>query len=125
MNTEEVAERLVQLCQNGNYHQAYEELYAENAISKEMDGIPNDETHGKKAIIKGYDQWASNIQEFHSGEVGEPLVAGNHFAVPMFYDITFKEGGRHSMEELCVYEVLDGKIVSARFYYDTSGIPKA
>ncbi len=118
MTTKEVANRLVSLCREGKYEEAYNELYAENAISQEMDGMPNALTKGKKEIIEGFHQWQNNIQEMHGGEVGEPLVAGNHFAIPMSYDITFKEGGRQAMEEICMYEVQNGQITKASYHYE-------
>jgi len=38
----------------------------------------------------------------------------------MMSDATFKEIGRCKMKELCVYEVADGKIKTAQFFYDPS-----
>jgi len=42
---------------------------------------------------------------------------GNHFSLTMRYDMTFKERGRSTMEEICVYEVKDGKIATERYFY--------
>jgi len=36
----------------------------------------------------------------------------------MGFDVTFKEKGRTQMEEVCVFEVKDEKIVSEQFFYD-------
>jgi hypothetical protein len=35
----------------------------------------------------------------------------------MSFDVTFKERGRQQMEELCVFEVKDGKIINEQFFY--------
>jgi hypothetical protein len=35
----------------------------------------------------------------------------------MSFDATFKGGGRTKMDEICVYEVKDGKIVKEQFFY--------
>ena len=40
MNTEAVAKRLVELCRKGEYEQAQRELYAQDAVSIEMPGLP-------------------------------------------------------------------------------------
>jgi len=119
MSTQEVAKKLVGLCREGKYEEAYG-LYAEDAVSLEMPGVPNERTEGLDNIIQGYQQWANNIEEAHGGTVGEPVVAGNHFVVPMTSDVTFKNGGRVNMEELCMYQVADGKIKKASFHYDPS-----
>ena len=44
-------------------------------------------------------------------------MAGNYFTVSMVLDATFKGRGRVNMEELCVYEVDDGKIITEQFFY--------
>lgn len=119
MTTEEVARNLVRLCKEGKYPEAYD-LYAEDAISVEMDGWVAGEqiTKGKSNILEGFNEWQSNIQEMHGGSVGDPVVAGNHFVVPMTSDVTFKQGGRVQMDELCVYEVANGQIKKAQFFYE-------
>ncbi|MEM7486369.1 MAG: nuclear transport factor 2 family protein [Bacteroidota bacterium] len=117
MTTQEVADKLVSLCREGKYDEAYG-LYAKDAVSLEMPGVPNEKTEGLDNILKGFEQWANNIEKAHGGTVGDPIVMGNHFTVPMTSDVTFKGMGRCKMEELCVYEVENGKIMKAQFFYD-------
>ncbi|WP_298923362.1 nuclear transport factor 2 family protein [uncultured Allomuricauda sp.] len=121
MTTQEVADKLVSLCREGKYDQAYG-LYAQDAVSVEMAGVPNEVTEGLDNILKGFEQWANNIQEAHGGTVGDPIVMGNHFVVPMTSDVTFKQGGRVNMEELSMYQVENGKIKKAQFFYDPSAM---
>jgi hypothetical protein len=119
MTTEEVAQKLVRFCKEGKYPEAYD-LYADDAVSVEIDGWEAGEqvTKGKANILEGFNQWQSNIQEMHGGSVGDAVVAGNHFVVPMTSDVTFKQGGRVQMDELCVYEVANGQIKKAQFFYE-------
>ncbi len=121
MTTQQVADQLVSLCREGNYQEAYG-LYADDAVSVEMPGAPNQITEGLDNILKGFQQWAESIEASHGGSVGDAIVADNHFVVPMSSDVTFKGGNRWNMEELCVYEVKDGKIKKASFFYDPSGM---
>ena len=121
MTTQEVADKLVGLCREGKHEEAYG-LYAEDAVSVEMPGMPNELTEGLDNILKGFAQWASSIQEAHGGTVGDPVVVGNHFVVPMTSDVTFKDGNRMNMEEICLYQVENGKIIKASFHYDTSAM---
>ncbi len=116
MTTQEVANKFVNLCKEGKYDEAYG-MYADNAVSEEMPGIPNHITTGKANIIKEYQQWAENIEEMHGGSVGDPMVAGNHFVVPMSMDATFKDRGRQQMDELCVYQVENDQITRATYHY--------
>ena len=118
MTTQEVADKLVTLCREEKYKDAYD-LYADDAESIEMDGAPGDKvTKGKENIWNAYLQWAEGIVEVHGGSVGDPIVAANHFVVPMSMDATFKEGGRWAFDELCMYQVEDGKIKRAQYFYE-------
>jgi len=38
--------------------------------------------------------------------------------VPMTLDATMKGRGRINLEEICVYQVRNGKIVREQFFYD-------
>ena len=117
MNTQEIANQLVSLCREGKHTQVIKDLYAENITSKEMPGFPNEITSGRDAVHKKTVDFFSGVEELHSNEISEPLVAGSHFSCNMTIDATFKEGGRQKIEELCVYEVKDGKIINEQFFY--------
>ncbi len=121
MNTQEVANRLVELCRAGKFDQVYGELFADDAENVEMPAMadgPLGNAKGLAAMRRKSELWAQGVEEMHGGSVGEPIVAGNWFALPMSMDITFKGRGRMAMEELCVYHVRDGKIVREQFFYD-------
>lgn len=115
--TQQVADRLVELCRQGQFEAAHTELYAEDAVSIEAEGAPVKVVEGLDAIQEKGRQFMSTVEEFHGVVVSEPLVAGDHFTVSMALDTTMKGRGRLTMEELCVYEVEDGKIISEQFFY--------
>ena len=118
MNTQEVANRLVELCRIGENMQAINELYDQNVVSKEMPGYPSEIVSGKEAVLKKSQEWYASVEEFHGGEISDPVIAGNHFTCSMKMDCTFKEQGRMEIEEVCVYQVNDGKITGEQFFYD-------
>jgi len=122
MNTQQVANRLVELCREGKGQQAQDELYSKDAVSVEMEGM---EASGMPTVAKGMDAirekgrtFNEGIEAVHGGTVGDPIVMGNWFAITMTMDATFKGRGRMNMEEICVYQVKDGKIVREQFFYD-------
>jgi ketosteroid isomerase-like protein len=45
-------------------------------------------------------------------------VLGNWVAITMTRDATMKGRGRVNMQEICVYQVRDGRIVREQFFYD-------
>jgi ketosteroid isomerase-like protein len=117
MPTVEIANRLVELCRQGDFETAQNELYAEDAVSIEPHGTPDfeKETHGLDAIKEKGKKWASMVEENHGGEVSDPLLADTSFAVTMTMDVTMKGQGRMKMTELCIYHVKDGKVISEQF----------
>ena len=118
MTTQEIANRLVEFCQKGDYEGAHRELYAEDAVSIEPYASEHfeKETKGLDAIIEKGKKWSAMVKEVHGGSVGEPILANNSFGVTMFMDITMQNGERMSMTELAVYHVKDGKIVAEQFF---------
>ncbi|MFK7923967.1 MAG: SnoaL-like domain-containing protein [Bacteroidia bacterium] len=120
MNTQEVANQLVALCREGKNIEAVEKLYADNIISIEPAGAPAERTEGLAAVKAKTQDFFAMVEEMHGGTVSDPIVAGNHFSVNMGMDITFKESGRTSIDEICVYEVNDGKIAKEQFFFTTN-----
>ena len=121
MNTEQIAKRLVELCREGKYEQAQDELYAQDAVSIEMEGAPGGgagDVKGLAAIREKGERWQANIETIHGGSVGDPIVAGDWFSVAMEIVATYKDMGRMPMQEICVYQVRDGKIAREQFFYN-------
>ncbi len=117
MNTWDVAKKWKDLCEQGKNLECINELYAENVVSREMPGMPGDVITGKQNVWNKSKQWLESVEDFHASSISEPVVAGNFFTAKMDFDCTFKERGRQKMEEVCVYEVKDGKIASEQYFY--------
>ncbi|MFZ4059027.1 MAG: SnoaL-like domain-containing protein [Ferruginibacter sp.] len=118
MTTSEVANQLVELCRNGKIDEVLETLFAEDAQS-----IEANESMGPK-IVTGLDgikaksvAFQEGVEEFHGATISDPIVAGNSFAITWALDATFKGQGRMTIEEVCVYQVNDGKVILEQFFY--------
>jgi hypothetical protein len=121
MSIDKIAQRLVALCREGKYEQAQKELYDDEALSLEPEGLPPGalgDAEGLDAIIEKGHQFQSMIETFHGGHVSDPVIAGNWFSIAMTLDVTMKGRGRVEMTEICVYRVTDGKIDVEQFFYD-------
>ena len=116
MTIQQIADRLVELCRNQQTTQAYKELFAPNATSHEMPGVPMGDISGLDALIAKSEAYDEGLT-VHAIEATEPLVYQQYFSVGMGIDVTRKNGQRVQEHEMCVYEVRDGKIVSERFIY--------
>jgi len=117
MTTQEVANRLVELCRTGQILQAQEELYGETIVSIEPKGAQVERAEGLKAVSEKGKNFAGMIEERHGGSFSDPIVYGKYFTAGMTLDATMKSIGRILIEEICVYKVEDGKIVFEQFFY--------
>lgn len=117
MTTKEVAEKLVGYCRQGQFEEATKELYSNDIVSIEPDGAPVKEIKGIEGVIAKGKQFNDMVEEFHGMEVSDPIVADQFFTCSMKMDVTFKGAPRSSMEEICLYQVADGKIVKEEFFF--------
>ena len=119
MSTQEIANKWAEYCRTGNWNQAQDELYADNCISLEMEGAQGfpPRVEGMAAIKEKGNQWSQMVEEFHGAEIEGPIVAGDHFTATMKMDLTMKGQGRMLNEEIAVFRVENGKIVSEQFFY--------
>jgi hypothetical protein len=118
MTTQEVADRLYELCKVGQFDTAQNELYSTEATSSELDMTGNLEiVTGMEAIKEKGINFQNTVEEHHGGYINEPKVFGNTIFMEMGMDVTMKGQGRMNMAEMCQYEVADGKIKSERFYF--------
>ena len=118
MSTTEVAQKLVELCRQGKIDEVQETLFSNDAQS-----IEANEMMGPK-VVTGLDAikaksiaFQAGVEEFHGAVISDPIVAGNSFAITWAMDATFKGRGRMTIEEVCVYQVKDGKITLEQFFY--------
>ncbi|MFD2726758.1 SnoaL-like domain-containing protein [Hyunsoonleella rubra] len=117
MTTKEVAEKLVNYCRQGLYAEAVQELYSPNIVSIEPDGAPVKVCEGIEAVIAKGQQFQEMTEEVHGNEVSDPVVADKFFSCRMKMDVTFKGAPRMTMEEICLYQVENGKIVHEEFFF--------
>jgi len=117
MTTQEVANRLVELCRQGQIENAQTELFAHDATSTEANSMMGEKVvTGLDAIKEKGKHFMSMVEEFHGSTISDPIVGGNAFSISWDMDATMKGRGRSSMAEICTYTVKDGKITSEQFF---------
>jgi hypothetical protein len=118
MTTQEVASRFNELAQQEKWFEIQDELFGDNVKSIEPSNSRYlNDAEGKAAVRKKGMEWVAKIKEGHHVSTTHPVVAGNHFAVGRTFDITTADFGRIKIEEIMLYEVKDGQIVSEQFFY--------
>ena len=122
MTTQEVANKYVKMCRAGQMDNIQEALYADNAVSHEMEGVEGvpPRVEGREALKAKGQHWEQAVEAFHGVEVDGPVVAADHFSCALKMDITYKGQERKKDEEIGTFQVKDGKIVAERFFYPAS-----
>ena len=118
LTTQQVAARFNELAQQEKWFEIQDELFADNVKSIDPPGSPYFENaQGKSNVRRKGEDFVKRVQDAHGRYTTHPVVAGNHFAVGREVDITVQGFGRIKLEEIMLYEVKDGQIVSEQFFY--------
>ncbi|HUP14391.1 MAG TPA: nuclear transport factor 2 family protein [Niastella sp.] len=116
--TQEVAARFNELAQQEKWFEIQDEFFAENVKSIDPVGSPYmGYAEGRAAVRKKGEDFVKQITGLHSAYTSAPIVTANHFAVVREMDITTELFGRIQINEIMLYEVKDGQIVSEQFFY--------
>jgi hypothetical protein len=119
MTTAMVAGRLIELCTVGKFIQAQQELYDTNIKSIDPDGS---QTAGASNMQAKERRFLDNLEKIHNSSFSDPLIAGNYFTVVLKMAIEVKNKGYKEFEEICVYQVANGKIIFEQFFRDVQKI---
>jgi len=121
MTTQELAKRYYELASQSKWIEIQDGLYDEHVLSQEPEHAA---LRGVQVITKGRDALKAKgvahremIETVHSQYCSEPLIVGNFFSVVLKRDVTYKNKPRMETEEIGVFEVRDGKVVSEQFFY--------
>jgi len=116
--TKDVAARFSELAKQEKWFEIQDELFADNVKSIDPPGSPYFKyAEGKDAVRKKGEKFVQRIEAAHKRHTTDPVIAGNHFAVGREVDITVQGHGRIKIDEIMLYEVKDGKIISEQFFY--------
>lgn len=117
MTNQEVASRLVELLREGKFNGVYDELFHQNAVHIEPQSKHFAEVNGVEAIKAKDAAMGEHIEGIESMEVGDAITSSRHIAIPYKLTANLKDGSQMSLDELIVYEVKNGKIISEQFFY--------
>lgn len=118
LTTQEVVSRFNELAKQEKWFEIQDELFSDNVKSIDPVNSPYfGYAEGKAAVRQKGETFVSGITALHGAYTGAPTVGGNHFAVGREVDITHQEFGRIQINQVMLYEVKDGQIISEQFFY--------
>jgi hypothetical protein len=118
LTTQEVATRFDELAQQEKWFEIQNELFSNSIRSIDPPASPYFKyAEGIDAVRQKGKEWVEKIEAFHGAYTTHPVVGGNHFAAGRGFELTVKGFGRVKIDEIMLYEVKDGQIVSEQFFY--------
>jgi len=118
MTTTEVASRFNELARQEKWFEIQDELFSDGVKSIDPQNSPYFEyAEGKTAVRKKGEEFVKRIEAVHKRHTTDPVVDGNQIAERREVDITVQGLGRIQINEVMLYEVRDGEIVSEQFFY--------
>ena len=114
----EVAARFNELARQEKWFEIQDELFSDDVKSVEpMNSQWFENAEGKANVRKKGEDWVKRIEAVHRTHTTEAVVGGNYFAVGREVDITVQGLGRIQSNQVMLYEVRNGQIVSEQFFY--------
>lgn len=116
MSLQSVAQRFVDLCNQGKNFEVMRTMYAPDIVSVEGDGA---ETAGRQPVIEKSERWVAD-KSFDGQVIRGPFFNGaDQFAVHFVHQVTPKATGRQiTLEEVGVYTVnRDDQITREQFFF--------
>jgi len=118
LTTSEIAKRFNELAQQEKWFEVQDELFADNVRSMDPPTSPYFKyAEGKANVRKKGQDWVSKVRDVHERYTTSPIIGSNHFAVGRRVDITVEGFGRVKIDEIMLYHVQNGQIVSEQFFY--------
>jgi ketosteroid isomerase-like protein len=118
LTMQEVVARFEELARQEKWFEIQDELFADNVKSTDPPNSPYFKyAEGKAAVRKKGEAFVSRIEAVHGTYTTSPVIGGNHFAVGRGMDLTVKGFGAVKIDQVMLYEVKDGQIISEQFFY--------
>lgn len=118
MTTKEIAGRFDELARQEKWFEIQDELFSDDITSTDPVGSPYfGYAEGRAAVRAKGEAFTKTIRDVHHLYTGSPVVCGDHFVVSREVDVTAEGFGRVRIDQLMLYRVRDGKIISEQFFY--------
>ena len=118
MTTQEIAKKLVEYLNQGQFEEAQKNLFADNVVSIEPEASNIPKFEGLTNILKKGEEFRNSVEAWHGMSVSAPIATFNYIALALKIELTYKgQTESTSMEEIILYRVEEGKIIHEQFYY--------
>ena len=115
MPNRDTVKAFIALVERGQYVEAIEEFYTEDASMQE-NMLPS--RRGRQTLIEGERQVLASVREIRTRPVETYFVEGDRVVINWIFDFVLPDGSTFSQNELALQRWAGNRIVEERFYYD-------
>ena|ERR1700744_3538236 len=111
----EIANGLKEMVSEQKFLDAYQQLFADNAESIDPLNTSGQPLKGLDTLIAREKDFLSRIT-VNKISLSEPIIAGSYFTLSLKMSFEVEGQGHMDVDEICLYKVADGKIISQQFF---------
>lgn len=112
----EIANLLKEMVSEQKFVEAYQLLFSEDAESIDPLNTSGRPLKGLTTLLEREKGFLSRVTAIQKISLSEPIIAGNYFTLSLKMSFEVQNQGHMEVDELCVYKVAEGKIVSQQFF---------
>lgn len=114
MTATSISQKLIGLLRNQEFLKAYHELFSEDAESIDPINAKMGTIKGLAKLIELEKQFLTRVK-IRAIVISEAIHSGAYFSIRLFMNFDM-DGKESSIDELCVYKINAGKIISQQFF---------
>lgn len=95
---------------------AYQLLFSEDAESIDPLNTSGQPLKGLATLIEREKDFLSRIVAINKITLSDPIIAGSYFTLSLMMSFEVEGQGHMDVEEICLYKVKNGKIISQQFF---------
>jgi len=112
----EIANGLKEMVSEQRFVEAYQLLFSEDAESIDPLDTSGQPLKGLTTLLEREKDFLSRITAIHKITLSEPVIAGSYFTLSLKMSFEVQNQGHMEVEEICLYKVKNGKIISQQFF---------
>jgi hypothetical protein len=112
----EIANGLKEMLSERKFVEAYQLLFSDDAESIDPLNTSGQPLKGLTTLLDREKDFLSRIAAINKISLSDPIIAGSYFTFSLKMAFEVQNQGHMEVEEICLYKVKDGKIISQQFF---------
>jgi len=95
---------------------AYQQLFSDDAESIDPLNTSGQPLKGLATLLEREKDFLSRIIAINKITLSDPIIAGSYFTLSLKMSFEVEGQGHMEVDEICLYKVKNGKIISQQFF---------